>query len=267
MFKQVKVVLHLQDGLTLIEMAVVLVIVGIILGMGANLLGPLIDMQNVNKTKNIVDAARESVIGYTAQNKRLPTSSEFKGVVTKAIDGWNQNLLYLIDSTLGSTNNICGRKTTSVTVRSCIDNSNCASGTANVDYVDIKNIAFLAASNGSDYILETNTSSSPIMVYKNEKIGDTTYDDIVIWTTLGELRTQIGCSGEPLRIINNELPYGYAGTNYNAAIYVEGGSNTSMYKWCLDTSNYPGGYTDPTPGCVVPANCSSSVDTTWASAS
>lgn len=252
-----------QDGLTLIELAVVLVVIGIILGMASNLIGPLTNMQSVNKSKNIIDAAVESIVGFSAQQKRLPSSSELKTVITRSTDGWNQDITYLLDSTLGATNNICGRKTTNLSVRNCIDNSDCTTGTANVDYIDISNIAFIAASNGSNYTLDTDISGNPIIVYKNEKTSSTEYDDIIKWTTLGQLRTKIGCEGAPLRIVNNELPYGYAGTNYTAIIYAEGGANTKIYNWCVDTSDFPTEFIDPTSGCTVPVNCYSANDSDW----
>jgi len=51
------------------------------------------------------------------------------------------------------------------------------------------------------------------------------------------LRIKAGCQGAQLKILNNELPYGYAGSDYKATIYAEGGvpfQSGGKYKWCRE---------------------------------
>ena len=61
-----------QKGFTLIEIAIVLVIVGLLIGMGASLMGPLTRRVKNNETKEIVNAAVESLLSYGASNNELP---------------------------------------------------------------------------------------------------------------------------------------------------------------------------------------------------
>jgi hypothetical protein len=68
------------------------------------------------------------------------------------------------------------------------------------------------------------------------------FDDIVKWVTLDELRTKIGCPMQ-IRIINNELPYGFENSPYRATVFAEGGvpfSSSGKYKWCIQ-GNLPSG--------------------------
>lgn len=96
-----------ESGFTLVEMAVVLVIMGLLI---AGLLGPLgsqIDQHNYAKTQKSLDEIKESIIGYAIINSRLPcpassTSNGIEdpvggGVCTHPYDG------FLPAATLGIT--------------------------------------------------------------------------------------------------------------------------------------------------------------------
>jgi len=56
-----------QKGLTLVEVAIVLVILGLLIGLGASLIGPLTKRAKITETRDIVNAAVESVIGFAAK--------------------------------------------------------------------------------------------------------------------------------------------------------------------------------------------------------
>lgn len=63
---------YLNKGFTLIEMAIVLVIVGLLL---AGLLGPLtaqIEQRRAEETRIILDEAKEALVGYALANKFFP---------------------------------------------------------------------------------------------------------------------------------------------------------------------------------------------------
>jgi len=69
------------------------------------------------------------------------------------------------------------------------------------------------------------------------------YDDIVKWVTLDELRIKAGCVGPQLKILNNELPYGFQGSPYSAVVYADGGvpfSSGGRYRWCIQQSGPTG---------------------------
>lgn len=70
-----------EDGFTLTELTIVLVIVGLLLG---SLMVPLtaqIDQRNYNETQRQINEIREALIGFSAVNGRLPRPS------TSAADG------------------------------------------------------------------------------------------------------------------------------------------------------------------------------------
>ena len=53
-----------SGGLTLIELAIVLVVIGILLGLGAGLISVLIKRLLYNESQEIVDAGVHALIGY-----------------------------------------------------------------------------------------------------------------------------------------------------------------------------------------------------------
>jgi len=273
-----------QRGFTLIEIAIVLIIIGILIALGATLIGPLTKRAKYNETKDIVSAAVESVISYGASNKKLPlqgdftpdsTIDEFVEVVRNPRDAWTKTLYYVVDTNLttippGSTDAICGRKTTDLIV--CRD-VNCT------DANKITNVAFAVISGADNYNIQTGiitggtcpSGQTCVRVYDVDTpdIDDCTnptncpnypagemisraepYDDIVKWVTLDELRIKAGCVGPQLEIVNNDLPVGFRdATVYDAAVFAEGGVPFNItnenYRWCIQR----------TPA-VVPANLS-----------
>jgi len=246
-----------QKGLTLVEVAIVLVILGLLIGLGASLIGPLTKRAKITETRDIVNAAVESVIGFGAKNNRLPTNTEFPQAVRNPNDAWTKPLVYFVDSSLTTSSNnpaegICGRKTTNLIV--CTD-ANCNN--------QIPDVAFIVVSGGPNYNVQTGPSTtSPcpsgktcykvypqdtpnVDDYPNDFTRQEEYDDIVKWVTLDELRIKAGCQGAQLKILNNELPYGYAGSDYKATIYAEGGvpfqsGGKYEYRWCRE-DNLPSG--------------------------
>ena len=59
-------------GFSLIEMAIVLLIMGLLLGGGLALLGPQIESQKIKDTQRILEDAKEALIGFAMANGRLP---------------------------------------------------------------------------------------------------------------------------------------------------------------------------------------------------
>ncbi|MDI6890548.1 MAG: prepilin-type N-terminal cleavage/methylation domain-containing protein [Thermodesulfovibrionales bacterium] len=256
---------HDGAGFTLIELAIVLIIIGILVALGTALIGPLTKRAKYNETKDIADAAVESVISYGASNKKLPlqgdftpdgTIDEFVEIVRNPRDAWTKTLYYIADSDLtsipaGSTDAICGRKTTGLTI--------CRDAACTVT-TNINNVAFVVLSGGGNYNVQTGIITCPagtcVRVFEVDtpNIDDCTdavncpgypaaeminveepYDDIVKWVTLNELRIKAGCVGAQLKILNNELPYGFQGSSYSAIVYADGGvpfSSGGRYRWC-----------------------------------
>ena len=224
-----------KKGFTLIEMAFVLIIVGLLLGLGANMIGPLTKRAKTIETNDIVNAAVDSIIGYTLVNKKLPqwtdgndaviATNEFHYSLRNYKDAWGNPLFYAYDNNLFTTTNICSITTTNLTVRKCNDSACTA-------FTDTSNVAFIVYSRGENvnyqtiqpgpvaalpaYIYDRDVSmnndrvSGNILIPNNiypPNVNDPVdngcaagearcqYDDIVKWVTLLELQTKASCSG------------------------------------------------------------------------
>jgi hypothetical protein len=75
----------------------------------------------------------------------------------------------------------------------------------------------------------------------------------------------MGCPMQ-IRIINNELPYGFENSNYRAAVFAEGGvpfPSSGKYKWCRQ-GNLPSGLSaNPSTSAT---DCLSLSETSWGQA-
>jgi prepilin-type N-terminal cleavage/methylation domain-containing protein len=240
-----------QSGFTIIEMAIVMVIIGLLVGFGTSLVRPLSIRAKRMESTETVEAGTAAIVGHaTASRGILPTAAQFPGIIKKRNDAWTHPLHYIYDANLADGNpasgNLCTRRTTRITVNQCQDAA-CSSS------VTVPNVAFLLLSGGENFNNQTGgsaavTGSTVINTYPNglDSIDDYSgdlnrserYDDIVQWATLNELRSQIGCRGPQLSILNNELPPGKVANSYSAAIYVDGGvpfSSGGEYLWCIET--------------------------------
>ncbi|MCX7817245.1 MAG: prepilin-type N-terminal cleavage/methylation domain-containing protein [Syntrophales bacterium] len=262
-----------EKGLTLVEIAIVLVILGILIGLGAAFVGPLTKRVKISETRDILNASVESIVGFVAKNNRLPGPTEFRNAVRNPNDAWGKALVYFVDENLTSVppnpaEGICGRKLTNIIV--CLD-ATCTN--------QIPNVAFVVVSGAGNFNVQTGPLSvSPggkqfIRVYEqdtpniDEYAGDFTrpeeYDDLVKWVALDELRIKVGCQGSQLKILNNELPWAYVGTPYSATIYAEGGvpfSTGGKYKWCRQGDNPAGLTFNPN---VSSTNCITLPEGSW----
>jgi len=74
-------------GFTLIEMAMVLLIMGLALGGGISLLGNQIDAQKNKDTQKVLDDAKEALTGFAIANGRLPCPAPATAVTGTALAG------------------------------------------------------------------------------------------------------------------------------------------------------------------------------------
>jgi prepilin-type N-terminal cleavage/methylation domain-containing protein len=116
-----------HNGFTLVELAVVLVIIGMLVGMGASMIGPITNLAKVRETRDMQDASIQAIVSWASSRNMLPNAvidpldvlypDSFSTVAKNIKDAWNQNLLYLYDVNLNPSTNkdtICGRRTTSL---------------------------------------------------------------------------------------------------------------------------------------------------------
>jgi prepilin-type N-terminal cleavage/methylation domain-containing protein len=259
-----------NQGFSLVELAIVLVIVGLILGMGMGMMGPLQTRVRVNETRESLSANIESVTAWAASNNRIADLATYPTIAKAPNDAWGQNFMYLYDSNLApaaaatTKDTICGRKTTPLILT-----------TAN-PAATINNVAFVIMSKGDDTTTQSTLNGTlngaainGIVTGTGRATGTITQDpdssDILRWVTLDELRSKIGCQGAQLKILNNELPYGTT-ASYQAVLSADGGVSfaappaTPTYKWCV--SGLPAGLT--VTGGITNANCwAGATEATW----
>ena len=106
---------HSQSGFTIIEMAIVMVIIGLIVGFGASLIGPLSVRAKRIESTEIVEAGAAAIVGHAAANEGvLPTAAEFPGIANKRNDAWTRPIQYIYDAALAdgnpATGDLCTRK-------------------------------------------------------------------------------------------------------------------------------------------------------------
>ena len=80
-------------GFTLVEMAIVLLIVGLLLGTLMSPLSAQLDQRNYNETQQQINEIREALIGFAVTNGRFPRPA------TSATDGAENPVLCATDST------------------------------------------------------------------------------------------------------------------------------------------------------------------------
>ncbi len=111
-----------QAGLTLLEMAIVLVVLGIILGMTLPLLSEMSRHRHFRSTQRDLDEIKEALWGYAAVHGRLPWADtngdgrENSGQVTGGLpfldlgvaplDSWRNSYSYDVNQTLATTSSL-----------------------------------------------------------------------------------------------------------------------------------------------------------------
>ncbi len=246
-----------ERGLTLIELAIVLIVLGILLGIGAGIVGVLIKRVKYNESKEIVNAAVEGIVGYANSAGKLPgTEPDLLGTIRSPKDSYGKSLLYIFDDSLDdSSTSVCETSGTNLSLRIGCSDINCTS------YVsEINNVAFVVVSGNGNYNIQTgaltgslNTVSSGqvyirsvntstvIAIYDygfnapgNDRFTDDfsrdePYDDIVKWVTLKELQVALDCPSLSVSITSPvHLPVATEDEPYDYTLEAEGGMNN---KW------------------------------------
>ncbi len=227
-----------DKGFSLIELAIVLVLIGILIGLGAGLVSMLVKRVKYSESKEAVNSFVQAILGFADASGRLPTLNELPSVVGSTKDSYGRDIAYIYDASLttNSTYGLCGLTSTNLSVIVCSDAS-CSTNST------ISNVAFVVVSGDGNYNNQTSNStavSSPtsLLVYEygvgnvDNYTGDINrpepYDDIVRWVVLGEIQASQDC--EPLTIKSPPtLPMGTEDTSYFYQLQASGGR--PPYTW------------------------------------
>jgi len=88
-----------QKGFTLIELAIVMIIIGLLIGVGVSLLPGLINQQKYTQNQSLLNQNYNAINGYIIANGQLPlASSDTNGISSQS---QKQNIGYLPYATIG----------------------------------------------------------------------------------------------------------------------------------------------------------------------
>ncbi len=222
-----------RKAFTLVELSIVIAIIGMLLVGGSSGMQWLTKLTQKIESTDIIDAKKDSIISFGTNAKVLPNATQILSLGNQNKDIWQNDLVYYSDTTLESTDALCNQQSTTLSVVRCSD-LECLT-----PIQTINNVAFALVSDGYNSVSQTSLVSNSLNVYENNVVADGfEYDDIVSWMTLDELRVRVFCNRERLKILNNELPYGYAGTTYTTTIYPKGGIPyaSDKFQWSYSFS-------------------------------
>jgi len=220
-----------EKGFTLIELAMVLVIIGLLVGMGAGLMGPLTRKVKLGSTRDRVHDVYNAIVGYTSANKMLPPDLQVLGV--KAKDAYGGDLLYTAAAGI-SGSSLCTTQGGYLKV--------------NDEGVLKNNVAFIVFSQGENLCNDTG-SVSPFSISGFGAPGScpSGYDDVVMYQDINFLRERI-CG--PFRIVTESLPRGTEEVAY-PTVSLQASDGTAPYIWSFVSGSLPPGINPPDASGVL----------------
>jgi prepilin-type N-terminal cleavage/methylation domain-containing protein len=144
-------------GFTLVEMAVVLVIIGLILTVVLPLLTERIGSEKLLKGRKTASSLKQEIIGFALANDYLPTLIQTQSM-GNARDAWDNLIAYWADPSLtGTSKSICAYKS-----KSAPNNLNLRVYKQGGTTQTYENVAFVIASRGANQNLQEGYTSAGI---------------------------------------------------------------------------------------------------------
>jgi len=168
---------------TLIEMAIVLIIIGLLIGLVAPIVTDMVKREKSSGAKAYVEQVKNEIIGFALINKRLPTSAD----LGTRVDPYGNTLAYHYTSS----SDLCSSTPASLYTVGEVQ----PDGTT-TDYTEI---AFVLASIGRNLDKEYEISGTDVTTYDPRawtNHGSATpsqpeYDDIVVYVSYNYLRSKV----------------------------------------------------------------------------
>ncbi|WP_022851810.1 prepilin-type N-terminal cleavage/methylation domain-containing protein [Limisalsivibrio acetivorans] len=216
-----------RRGFTIVEMAVVLIIIGVVISLGIYSLSSLQRGTKSLENEQEIDRIFYGIMEESIMDRELPST-------VAETDKFGRDILYIPAPAIAGSESVCNIHSTGL---------NIISGGRTVN-----NVAYLLISGGENRNIQTGTIS-PITVYNHMSVSvddypadvdsAETYDDNVRWATLPELRKRAGCSAERLRIVTDSIPKGAVDKAYSATFKAAGGRpySNGEYNWCAIVNN------------------------------
>lgn len=221
--------IRLKSGFTIIELAIVLLITGVLTAGGIRMINAGLNVSRFTATKNQVEAVIKEISENAATAHKIPANiTELSEIISPITDDFGNSLIYIADDTLSS-DSICNADKTNLQVKICSDHP-CTSSEI------IDNVAFFVASNSLNGLKQIDDSANVINLYNDSvTVNGKRYDDITGWLTLDSLKGFAACDSKNLSIIEDKLPQVHTMSDYNYTLHPKGGK--SPYLWCAESTD------------------------------
>lgn len=214
-------ILSKPSGFTLVEMAIVLLIVGLLLGGLLPTISSQVEQRRVNETRRLMDEIQQALVGYAVIYKRLPcpaqptiaTGSANAGVMDCTItngvvpwatlgisetDAWGRRFTYTVTNSF-STTDILLTSAGGITIKSSVGGTNVATGIPVVFVSHGTNGAGAYTSDGNQIPTSADAdeaeNANANTTFVNRDFGPT-YDDLVTWVSPNTLFNRMVAAGK-----------------------------------------------------------------------
>ena len=184
-----------RSAFTLVEMAMVLIVMGIIVGSSTKLFTSLAKNAKRQETKELLKEISLDIEGFVKTFYRLPTQEELKSFRMQSKDSWGKEILYIPSEILKTA--ICRQKVSSL---EHVQNDK-----------HVKNLAYVLLSSGPNRNMQTRVEGTSSLKVTTAKAWETVdfnkalidrvepYDDFYKTKTLWSLKAELQCKKEALR--------------------------------------------------------------------
>jgi prepilin-type N-terminal cleavage/methylation domain-containing protein len=204
-----------RKGFSLIETAIVLIIMGLLLGLGIRSCMSGIETAKIDNTRNKLLTFKSFILNEFCKTGNLPEKSEMDPYYLK--DAWNRDIELIYTSGVKS-NNPCFLKSTTLSLTLPEGNK-------------IEDVVAVIISSAMNKVLDSNVFSNQVEIRK---------DDLWEYITLYELKTKC-CKGKEVKILTDSLPPIVQGENYEVFIAVEGGKPPYECSISIENGTVEGG--------------------------
>lgn len=182
--------MKVRSAFTLVEMAMVLIIMGIIVGSSTKIFASMSKNAKRQETRELLKQMRLDIEGFSQVFKRLPTKEEFLNFRVESKDAWGKDILYVVTKKL--THSLCKRTKTSLKQQQ--------------NDKSIENLAFFLVSSGANRNMQSSVeitekttvktaSQSDRVDFNKETINRVEpYDDLYITQTLWSVQARLLCT-------------------------------------------------------------------------
>ncbi len=140
----------MRKGFTLVELAIVLVVIGIVIGIGVTAISSLTTSAKDQETKTLIIRLVNAIQGKVITTGSATCDFDALGV---RYDAYGNNLYCIYDATINASNLCDPATTTNITVNVCKD-PNCS------DVDTFSNVLFLVLSKGANYNLQADLGNN-----------------------------------------------------------------------------------------------------------